>query len=246
MSRLSKDGMMEKWKLLSGSSLKVMAMTAMVMDHAAFIVLSDCDFAHVPYFTIGRHSITLMFLLRGVIGRLAFPLFAFLIVEGFIHTRNEKKYIRTMLIFALLTVVPWYLVHGCKSLLIGHNVLFTFTLALTSLYAITHLNRKWSTTIIIVSMLLAWLFHTDYGFIGVAYIILLYMFKANHLGRNLTTVCVFGRSFFSMSSILSIIPMEMYNGKRGFIQSPWAKYAFYAFYPLHLLVLYLISTIHIL
>ena len=79
-------------KGISGSWLKLIACMSMLIDHTAAHVFKGMDWVHSCLFLIGNHEITPYFVMRNVIGRWAFPLFAFLIVEGFLHTHDRKRY----------------------------------------------------------------------------------------------------------------------------------------------------------
>ena len=83
--------MLQSYRILSGSMLKVIAMVTMLVDHlAAYYWWYDPQFAQ-PFFTIGHHQVDACFLMR-LVGRIAFPIFAFLLVEGFVHTSNRRRY----------------------------------------------------------------------------------------------------------------------------------------------------------
>lgn len=92
---------------MSGSALKVIAVISMVIDHSAYYLM--------------EHE-TLLYEVMRCFGRIAFPVFAFLIAEGFQHTRNRIKYFLQLLGFAVVSEVPWYLLNGADG---THNVLFT-------------------------------------------------------------------------------------------------------------------------
>ena len=81
---------------LSGSTLKVIAVLSMVTDHSAYYLM--------------EHG-TLLYEVMRCFGRIAFPVFAFLIAEGFRHTRNRMKYFLQLLGFAVVSEVPWYLLN---------------------------------------------------------------------------------------------------------------------------------------
>lgn len=102
---------------LSGSALKVIAVISMVIDHSAYYLM--------------EHE-TLLYEVMRCFGRIAFPVFAFLIAEGFLHTRNRMKYFLQLLGFAIISEVPWYLLNGADG---THNVLFTLALGVLALAA---------------------------------------------------------------------------------------------------------------
>ena len=107
---------MNKWKVLSGSGLKLIALLAMAVDHSGGWLLKDYPWALEPMFEVAKTPITWIFICRGVIGRLAFPIFAFLLVEGYRHTHSRRAYLYSMLVWAMLTQpccnlmheMPWY------------------------------------------------------------------------------------------------------------------------------------------
>ena len=109
---------------LSGSALKVIAVLSMVADHCAYYLM--------------EHG-TLLYEVMRCFGRIAFPVFAFLIAEGFRHTRNRMKYFLQLLGFAVVSEVPWYLLNGADG---THNVLFTLTLGVMALAAIKALKKE--------------------------------------------------------------------------------------------------------
>lgn len=230
----------QRWKILSGSWLKLLAIVSMTIDHTAQHVFYHLSSLNAPLFTLGNRPFSCV-LLMVCFGRLAFPLFAFLAVEGFIHTRDFRKYSLNLLLFALLSVIPWHLIrYGCMFSLRSQNVLFTLLLGILSLDAV----RRWENGQItafrlLISMLTllitADLLHTDYGARGLAFILAIYILRHKPALQATIGWCLLP---FRWVAAIAFIPMNMYNGRRGFIQGAVSKYAFYAFYPLHLLVLY--------
>lgn len=228
------------WAVLSGSWLKVLAMITMLIDHlAAFYWWYDPHFFQ-PLFTIGHKHITLYFILRAV-GRIAFPIFCFLIVEGFLHTHDRMKYGRNLLLFAFLSEIPWNLVHSGTWHYAGQNVMFTLFLGFLGLCAIEYYRtdvRKLTFTLVGL-LVLSVLLRADYGCSGFGFILLLYVLRNNRILQAVIGSCVLGSRWIAG---LAFIPINMYNGQRGFIQGPIAKYIFYLFYPVHLFLIYLLQT----
>lgn len=229
-----------RWAILSGSWLKVLAMVTMLIDHlAAFYWCADPNFFQ-PLFTIGHKHITLYFLLRAV-GRIAFPIFCFLIVEGFVHTHDRMKYGRNLLLFAFLSEIPWNLVHCGTWHFASQNVMFTLFLGFLGLCAIDYFRtdvRRMAFALIgllVISVLL----RADYGCNGYGFILLLYVLRTSPLLQAVIGCCVLASRWIAG---LAFIPINMYNGRRGFIQGPIAKYIFYLFYPVHLFLIYLLQT----
>lgn len=232
--------------ILSGSSLKLMAILSMAIDHTAAFVLRYDNAVFEPLMTLGHRPVTLYFLLR-CMGRIAFPVFAFLIVEGFIHTRDRKKYGRNLLIFALLSEIPWNLLHGGHIYGWSQNVFFTLFLGFLALCVAHQWEQRTPGdqqaarriairlfAIIGAGMLM----RSDYGTSGVSFILLLYVLRRKPLMRAAVGCCFLGSRWIAG---LAFIPISMYNGQRGFIRASWAKYLFYLFYPLHLLLLYFVQ-----
>ena len=226
---------LEKWKILDGSALKLLAMLTMAVDHAASIL---GRFLNAPLFTAFGHTIDLVPVMR-IIGRISFPIFAFLLVEGFIHTSSPKKYARDLLIFALISEIPWNLAHTGRLLYSHQNVMFTLLLGLLGIWAIREYHDQFLKLAPRLLGLLAIcvVLGAYYGCCGFGFILMMYLLREKKLIR-----AVVGSCFLSSTWIagLAFIPISMYNGKRGFIQGKYLKYAFYAFYPLHLFILYAI------
>ena len=227
-------------KGLTGSWLKLIACTSMLIDHTASHVFKGMDWAYYVFFQIGHHEITPYFILRGVIGRWAFPLFAFLIVEGFLHTHDRKKYGMNLLGFALISEIPYDLVHVNKFFYIGQNVFFTLFLGYLGLCVIERYKEdfknlaKYLVPLFVASIL----FRSDYGCAGFGFILLLYLLRSNKLLMSIVGTGALPSTIFSG---MAFIPIWFYNGERGFVKGEVWKYAFYAFYPVHLMILYYIK-----
>ena len=238
----------ERWQVLSGSWLKVIAMVSMLIDHTASRVLYQAQAFNEPLISMDGHHMTGYFLMRCV-GRLAFPLFAFLLVEGFLHTHDRRKYGRNLLVFAFISVVPWVLTHGVKWSTIFQNVFFTLFFGFLALCAISQWEQEKRDSSkadrsksnvrlairVFVCIAAPILLRSDYSSCGVSFIVLTYVLRNNCILQAAIGCCFLGSRWIAG---LAFIPINLYNGRRGFIQGPWAKYLFYAFYPLHLLVLY--------
>lgn len=225
---------------MSGSWLKLLALATMTADHAALFVLRYCDGFRETLFTIAGISVNWCMLLR-CIGRLSFPLFAFLVVEGFLHTHSRKGYGLSLLLFSVLSIIPWNLIYTgrwyvCPSL----NVLFTLLLGFLALCAVSQWEKHRQSSGVLaiqlfILLLSAAIGRVDYGACGVTFILALYMLRQHRL---LQAAIGFGLLPSKWLVLIAFIPMNLYNGCRGFIQGAVSKYAFYAYYPLHLLILY--------
>lgn len=127
-SQTSTSFMPEKLRILSGSTLKMLAMAIMLIDHTASFLLRHYPPAIAPWFQIGSTTYSLYRVMRDV-GRSAFPIFCFLLVEGFLHTHNRFKYGRNLLIFACISEIPWnFAQNGTLLYPDKQNVFFTLFL----------------------------------------------------------------------------------------------------------------------
>lgn len=237
------------WQVLSGSWLKVIAMVTMCLDHLAFFSFVNNAELSATLFTIGSQNVSWLFLMHCV-GRMAFPLFCFLLVEGTLHTHDRWKYGRNLLVLALISEIPYDLVRWGTVIAPGQNVFFTLFLGYLSLCAISrweealesddHSGSDYQNSILAVCLFsligAGILIHSDYGTCGVSFIILLYVLRHHPVLRAAVGFCMLPKRWMAG---LAFIPISLYNGKRGFIKGSIAKYLFYAFYPIHLIVIYL-------
>lgn len=188
-----------------------------------------------------------------LIGRIAFPLFAFQAVQGYIHTKDFKKHLIKMLIFACISQIPFMLFLSTFTDAFMLNIFFTFALALISLHFYDKVKNKILGFIIVLFItILAELIKVDYGAFGILLIFSFYFFKDKPILMSISSfILCFGNyiiNIFSYPSLsflyilcafftfLPTILILFYNKKEG----PKTKYFFYIFYPLHLFILYLI------
>lgn len=239
---------------LSNSSLKLIAMVCMLIDHTAVVLLeqgyfadiiaqaTDIDAMHAAISAM-PHGEQLFALYSGMrlVGRMAFPIFCFLLAEGFTHTRNPLRYLLSLGVFALISEIPFDLAtSGTYVDLSSQNVFFTLFFGALALYGIEYANGKeWPKVTYLFAFLIpalaAFLLKTDYGIYGVAFIVILYMMRTDRQNQTLSGVIL---GFFQVTAALAFLPIWFYNGKRGLS----LKWAFYLFYPLHLLALHAIRV----
>lgn len=229
----------EKCQILSGSALKAIAMGIMLIDHLGAFLLYRSQAAMQPRFVLGGTQISIYQVMRDI-GRLAFPIFCFLLVEGFLHTRSRLRYGRNLFLFALISEIPWNLVHGDSVFYPEkQNVFFTLFLGYLAFCAIEHFQEHAGMQLVCMLALLAvsWYLGADYGYRGYIFMLIMYWLRDTKPAQ-----AVIGSMWllYEWKACFSYLLINMYNGKRGFIQGKWAKYAFYAFYPVHLAVLYLV------
>lgn len=212
--------------------LKIIACISMFIDHLRYAIPGK------PFF-------------MSYIGRLAFPIFAFQSAQGYTYSKNLKKYLLRLLIFAIISQIPYHFYFDTNN----PNVLFTLFLGLICIHIweIFKGNKKIiAVPIIAAIMYFSYFIHTDYSYYGIGIMLIFHIFRNKKLfmtlGFLLATFIFFTIEFklYQMRTIvvllfvctsLGILPCLLYNGKQG----PKAKYLFYFFYPVHLAVLLLFS-----
>lgn len=223
-----------RMRILDGSMIKLLAMVLMLIDHIAYIFYVG---NHVTLISVGTWDLTLYEALR-YIGRLAFPLFAFLLVEGFLHTRNRKSYALRLGLFALISELPFDLFCSGSLLYVRQNVFFTLLFGFLAMWAMEELTG-WKRHLSVLGLFfLSFAFQADYTWTGFLLILLLYALRSLPVLRALAIT-----GTLSLAAGASALPMALYNGKRGFIGGQVFKYVFYAFYPVHLLILACINLL---
>lgn len=225
-------------KCLSGSALKLLAVISMLADHIAAVLLVNSP---LMLLDLGRVHVKLSDALH-FFGRLAFPIFCFLLVEGFLHSHDRRRYALRLLLFALLSELPWNLCFGMKLLYKQQNVFFTLLLGFLALWTLERLEQRrgrpeYNALALLTLALFSFFLRADYGNRGFALILTLYLLRERPLPQAVLGSCVLNNGW---KAGLAFIPINLYNGQRGFIRGKLLQWAFYAFYPLHLTLLYLI------
>ncbi len=226
----------EKYKVLSGSALKCIALLTMLIDHIAVVLLKN---SKIVLLHMGPQVLTLYTLMRKV-GRLSFPIYCFLLVEGFLHTHDRRKYGRNLLLFALLSEIPWNLEHTGTLFYGAQNVFFTLFLGYAGLCCMEQFRDRQRRLLasLLVLLLVALSLKADYGVGGFGFVLLLYVLREKKILQAVLGTCFLSGGW---AAGLAFIPINLYNGRRGFIRGRVLKYCFYAAYPLHILILYWIK-----
>lgn len=192
-----------------------------------------------------------LYLIFRIIGRISFPIFIFLLVEGFLYTKNKLNYAFRLFLFAVISEIPFDLVFCGKFIEMGYqNVFCTLFLGLILLILVEKMEAYFQHRVLlrnisviflsIVFMKLADFFMTDYGGVGVLSIIVMYWFRKNRVEQIVMGCFVLTFSSMLELSALACLPLiRRYNGTRGMN----IKYVFYAFYPAHLILIYLLCYI---
>lgn len=239
----------EKIKVINADLLRLIAVVCMVFDHLWGTIIPDNNWMN--YF-----------------GRVAFPIFAFQIAEGFLHTGNLKKYFFRLIGFAILSEIPFNLICSGEVFYPDYqNVLFTFSLGIGALWAVEKIKKSptpktisASGILLIFMLVIACFLKVDYGVSGVLTVVVFYIFKDVPWGWILQLISlVFLNAFVfpgrpvlmkfcgeiisfpvQLFAVFSLVPIWLYNGKKGDYGKAF-QYGFYLFYPLHLLVLFVLK-----
>ncbi len=212
---------MDRFKVLTQFDLKIIAVLTMLIDHIGMVLYP------------GE-------LWLRVIGRISFPIFCFLLTEGYIYTSSKKKYALRLAVFAVLSEIPFDLArNGVLFNWKNQNVFITLLLGLLLIWAYDYFfytNRFLLLGIYIVIMVAAYFSKCDYNAAGVLFIFLFYVFRKKKPLQYLSfsavdIVCFENIQYFA---ILALIPIYLYNEEKG---KKLGKWFFYPFYAVHFLVL---------
>lgn len=265
------DRKINRIQFLSGNSLKVIAVLTMLIDHLCKIVLqwllsnywgAMADNGQMSWERFREIDYFIRFDLQSI-GTIAFPLFCFLLAEGFQHTRSKKRYIGLMLAFALISEVPFDIgffnaysrMEGTFPFYLKYqNVFFTLFLGLLTLVCLERfscksdlpVDRIKSAVLQVLSVVLfsgiAEGIHCDYGMQGILFISAFYICRNHRIYQVLLFLLAYMGTTGNqppLCTLLACLLILLYNGKRGKLK---LKYFFYVFYPAHILVLYLIQV----
>lgn len=247
---------------ISASKIKWIAMISMLIDHiGATLLMRILDAEGTlrfldDYKNWGRiGTVGWIYLICRGIGRLAFPLYLFLLTEGAVHTKSRIKYLIRLAIFAVISEIPFDMALHLKDdqVFAGdlfyfgrQNVFVTLTISLLVIMAIDEAEKRIKQipariaamiAIVAAGSALGWLVKTDYGFAGIIAAAIIYIFRWNKEIAFALAVMILS-VFEGESEILALacIPiLSAYNGTRG---RRINRFVFYAFYPVHFLLLW--------
>ena len=187
------------------------------------------------------------------IGRIAMPIFAFFVAQGYQYTRSKKRYILTLLFWAVISQPIFSILTST----FNFNFIFSLFLSTVCIYMTENFNKhKFLFTVVffvIIALFIPWYPPTlDYNFYGIILVLAFYFIKPKAFSLLAGGIVLFGMglehiltypghgiySWLYFFHLLALIPLAFYNGKKGRLN---LKYLFYTFYPLHLTILYLIS-----
>lgn len=224
----------EQKKGLSQETLKLIACVTMLIDHIGYLF--------VPGYGMR------------LIGRIAFPIYCFLLAEGAHYTRSPQKYGLRLLIGAVIAEIPFDLTFFGRLTWDHQNVMVTLLIGFVMLQCMEHVSGFWKYILLVPFYLLANLLNTDYGGMGVA-LIALFAWSRGMQGEGIVQLIgmaiLFRNSFMvtmggvrfplGMFAILALIPIHFYSGKKRTSGKP-LQWAFYLFYPAHMTVLLLLKV----
>lgn len=254
-----------EWKL-TGVQLKWMAIIMMAIDHVGAVIVHGLAFRRGVTYSDWEHVYWTM----RTIGRLSFPIFCFLLSEGFRYTRSRKNYLARLSLFAVISEIPFdYALSGGYVDMDSQNVFFTLAIGLSAIWMLESLkNRTLQVLAVLACCILSEVIKCDYGLIGVVLIVICHVFRQKPARRAMagTLWLFFGTMLhFAVDLGLGTLPrmdawdVFSYLLDSAYIEIPGAlaffligryhgekggafpKYFFYAFYPLHLLLLGLIK-----
>ena len=250
-------------KGFSSADLKLFAIIFMLIDHIGAIgiegYLMEAGYMTpvsfnvlpgMPGYDLAMRLYLLDLPLR-LIGRVAFPLFAFMIVQGFLHTHSRRDYLLRLLAFALISQIPFRLAVSLIGL-DSRNVYFTLALGLICIWGLELAREKaaspamaipGSLLIIASCCLAAWYLDSDYSQYGVLSIMAFYLLRKQPVQGAVAacTMLMVSNPYYEFAAFLSVFLISRYNGEKG--EQHFGKYFFYAFYPAHLLILYGIAEL---
>lgn len=217
---------------MSSFILKIIGIITMFLDHISYTIFGHFSFLNY-------------------IGRLAFPIFAFEISEGYTHTKDLKKYFFRLGILAFISQLPYYLFFSNYTNEFTLNIFFTLFLGLFAITIFDKIpNQLIGLPIVLGLAYLANILHFEYSWYGVILIFTFYLFRNHKKARTFCAIILmsiycffeywknnFGYDSFALWIFMlsSLILIHLYNGKKG----KDSKYIFYLFYPIHLFVLYI-------
>lgn len=230
-----------KKKTLSQEGLKLIACITMLIDHFGHAIVPELPVPYMPelYYTCR------------IIGRIAFPIYCFLLAEGMRHTHNPKKYILRLGIGILLAELPFDILFEGGFSWAAQSVMVTLTIGAVMLSCMQKTEKNWLKLLLILPFaLLAELARSDYGGWGIVMIAIFALFDRLPVQitalllvsflMNSAAIPIFGIYVsVQLFAVLAMVPIGCYCGKK-LTRSKLLQWAFYLFYPLHLLVLWMV------
>lgn len=235
--------------------LKIIAIISMLIDHTSAALYNAIPTEMNWLYNTGR-----------MIGRMAFPLFCFMIVEGYYHTRNKWRYLGSLIFLAVISELPFDAIFSNSDFKLNYNyqnVFFTLAIGLLTIILAGEISARVKNIflsgvlqlfMIQIMLFAAGMLKSDYGSLGLELILMIYYFekipvllKKDNLKFIFAATAVLAwfiyfdsvrGSIIESYGLPAVILIMLYNGKRGDYKIP--KYVFYFFYPVHLIILYFV------
>lgn len=228
---------------LSGTALQVVAVLSMTADHIGAVIMRDRQIT----WAIVLRGMPTLFILRAI-GRAAFPVFAFLLAQGMLHTRSRKRFILRLALLALLSELPFDLAFYDVVFYPYHqNIFFTLCLGAVCIAIVDYCSKELGVVAVMIIVLVAQLLRTDYAALGVLTILMFWLVASKGRWGIAVVLLLFTGSWLMygqwlyLFSLLSLPLLLCYNGARGGparqVGAMIRKWGFYFYYPAHLLVL---------
>lgn len=237
-------------KILSATDLKILAIIAMTVDHTAFLL-------------VDAHS--LLYYYMRMIGRLTAPIMVFLLTEGYRHTRNRKKYLARLFMFAGISQPIYFLfLHGrmpenAADFSLHWNVMFTLAIGLLVMILFDSEKIQTAPSLILLGILISLAHFGDWSYLIPAWTIIFFCYYKRDTKKMIVLFALvsvtlqtlvylkefdsFALFSFQYSTLFSLIPISMYNGQRGNVRHKnLNRWFFYVYYPAHMVVLLIIQA----
>lgn len=246
----------DKYRKLNGNTLKLIACICMLIDHIGAAIILPVFQAGVQKDIFEFDKLNMFYKVLRFVGRSAFPIFAFLMVEGFYHTKNRLRYALSLFIFAIISEYPYDLAFNKTEgdFMYSSNVMFSLFIGLLVIWAVDFFRKEFSMSdkkiyriafypasalVIAVGAYTAHVINCDYREFGIGIMLIFYFFhsfESVSLLASYFLLCGINNEFKSFPGFILLF---FYNKKRGKDLGK-LKYLFYIFYPAHLLLLYAI------
>lgn len=248
----------EEKKGLDAGMLKIIAVISMVIDHTGCMlvgrymnslgasVASAAGREALLGWRLEYKNLVIFYNLLRDIGRIAFPIYCFFLVEGLIRTRDRKKYALRLLLFGVISEIPFDLALSGNLVYLDHqNVFFELFAGLLTIICLEEIEKRINSRIfkavltmgtVVAAFVITEFTKLDYSGLGILCIVVLYLLRGSKIRHLVAGAIVFAWEF---PASLAFAILATYNGKRG----KGLKYLFYLIYPVHLLLLYIISVV---
>ncbi len=260
---------LNQYRKFNGNMLKVIACITMLIDHVGAAFIYPVYANGVQYGILEFSKVKIIYEAMRFIGRSAFPIFCFLLVEGFIHTSNRLRYALSLFSFAIISELPYDLAFNAdksafdlniitsvasnsNSFSNSSNVMFTLFIGFIAMWLIDYVKQHMHLDLInqilgyiaiamisTFSILLANFIHCDYHGYGISLILIIYYFYKYEPFNIIAGYALLATMPNEINAFPAFVLMILYNKKQG-RKLGRLKYLFYAYYPVHLITLYII------